>query len=150
MREFLQGQGKALFFYKKERVRIEKKRKYFRDLPDPPKPCLTIKEKLVRFVNEKSVLSGSNGRAPTLVNMPFSCGQLTQNYINLKKRTTKQSQKLTWFEVHPKADPGAIPIHPNQKYAYSLNVSKDLLSSLRPNPHPMYGLILAKLGNSLV
>ena len=63
-------------------------------LPDPPKPCLTIKEKLVRFVNEKSALSGSNGRVPTLVNMPFSFGQLT--IINFKK-DDKPVSRLTSF-----------------------------------------------------
>ena len=64
------------------------------NLPDPPKPCLTIKEKFVRFVNEKSALSGSNGRVPTLVNIPFSCGQLNKIII-LRKRQQTKSLKLT-------------------------------------------------------
>jgi hypothetical protein len=54
------------------------KKEIYRDIPVPPKPCLTIKEKLVRLVNEKRALSGSNERVPTLVNMPFSCRQLTK------------------------------------------------------------------------
>jgi hypothetical protein len=76
--EFLQGWGKALV---KRKVNSGKEEGKIQKLPDPPKPCRTIKEKFVRFVNEKSALSGSNGRVPTLVNMPFSCGQLIKLLI---------------------------------------------------------------------
>lgn len=58
-------------------------------LPDPLKPCLTIKEKFVRFVNEKRALSGSSGRVPTLAYIPFNCGQLIK--LSISRKTTNQT-----------------------------------------------------------